>query len=193
MQVKKSQMSSIKVIPIKYHKAHFNLKIIFFAGTFVPYDYLKDPLAPTKKGVKVGTADMPPTYVGIGNDEMCSGMTNVPGHILVPPNNPVCMIVCDKVQIDADTPKYLLNHPKLAWVDKSKIPSGARLVESLDTTKSQTFNFGRILRTTKSGIEYKIGAIEGDNIYYNIGSFKQISLSSMAFGQFGYQVLICKP
>ena len=191
MQVKKSNVK-YKSHSIKLNKAHFNLKIVFFlAGTFVPYEYLKDPLAPTTKGVKVGTADMPPTYVGIGNDEMCSGMTNVPGHILVPPNNPVCMIVCDKVQIDADTPKYLLNHPKLAWVDKGKIPSGAKLVESLDTTKSQTFNFGRILRTTKS--EFKIGAIEGNVFYYNIGSFKQISLNSIAYGQYGYQVLVCKP
>lgn len=159
----------------------------------MPYNYLKDPLGPTKNGVKVGTADMPASYVGIGNAMLCSGMTNVPGHILVPPNNPVCMVVCDKVQIDADTPKYLLNHPKLAWIDKSKVPSSAKLVESVDTKKSQIFNFGRILRKTKSGTEYKIGAINGGLFYYNIGSFKQISLSSLAYGQFGYQVLICKP
>lgn len=169
-----------------------NLKIVI-PGTFVPYEYLKDPFGPTKKGVKIGTADMPQTYIGIGNDPNCNGMTNVPGHILVPPNNPVCMIVCKKVQIDADTPQYLLNHPKLAWIDLDKVSSSAKLVESVDTIKSQIFNFGRILTKTRSGTEYKIGKIIGDFFSYNTGSHRQLSLNTIVYESSNYQLLICKP
>jgi hypothetical protein len=63
-----------------------------YAGTFVNYNYIDDPLAPARDGFSAGTyANGLPSYIGVG-DVVDMGVSNIGARIQIPPESPGAVI-----------------------------------------------------------------------------------------------------
>lgn len=73
----------------KIFKKIITLRFSNILGVFVDYNYLDTPDEPKTSGFSAGVwYNGAQSWVGMGSDSTCSGMSNMPGRISIPPDNP---------------------------------------------------------------------------------------------------------
>jgi hypothetical protein len=168
----------------------------------MPFNYPTKPFDPKDLGVlgsegMTGLEDTTPFYVGLGNDNTCSGLVNSPAYILIAPENPGAYVPCTKTAIDTDTPRYLQKNPKLKWVATTgaKVP---RAISTKDTRQGYTYNIARVKSQTnlngKTTSFATIGTyiVEMGVMFFNNQPVGQISVSPIVQAN-SYEILTCQP